>query len=366
MPPIAECSVSISNEMISVRSSLTKTTSEASHSNRVPQTDPAWTTLLRLPTEIILDLASYLPLSSYMSLSYSCRTIRKKMDASITHLLGGTALIRQSSASTLSVEVRNICFLERWELLCMLNRDEKPPLSKTFCGQCEQAHKCSGSSKNLSTQVVKERHCPGTAGLVWICPRQILEYGQATSSMTGESHRCESIASYIGGTRCSRRAETGICLTSWPIMRVVPNSVPSSEEVNEALSSLNAPVCPHLRLNDAHVANAYSQDRQLRRWRKDWRDTAKDCQRDIYTSEPPLIVICHFCSTEVQFKIRAECYGPETLYVTILRRVTEIRSCKDRAWICHVADPADFEEYTTAWQASVAECRRKVGLVFYP
>lgn len=369
MPPKAECAVSTSNEMMGVKSSLMKTSSEASHSNRVPGTDPARTTLLRLPTEIILDLASYLPPSSYMSLSYSCRTIRTKMGASITHLLGDTAPMCQSSASALSAEMRNIRFLERWELLCMLDRDGKPPLSMTFCGGCEQAHNCSEFSQKWLAQLVNERRCLGTARLVWICPRQILEYGQATISMAGDRHECDSIASYIGGTTCGRLAGYGAYITyftRWPIMRVVPNCVPSSEEVKETLGPLNAPVCPHLRLNDARVASAYSQDGQLRRWRKYGRDTAKDCQRDNCLSEPPLAVICNFCSTQIQFQIREVSYGPETLYITIVRNFTKIRSCTDRAWICHVADPADFEEYVRAWQASIAECRRKVGLLFPP
>ena len=364
MPPKAACAVSTSNEMIGVKSSLMKTSSEASHSNRVPGTDPSRTTLLGLPTEVILDLASYLPLSSYMSLSYSCRRVREKMGASITHLLGDTAPMYQSSPSTLSAEVRNIRFLERWELLCMLDRDGKLPVSKTLSGGCEEAYNCSKSSKKWLAQLAEERRCLRTAGLVWICPSQILEYGQATIPMARDGHECESIASYFGGTRCGHITGTGTFYTRWPIMRVVPNCVPSSEEVNETLGPLNAPVCPHLRLNDARVASAYSQACPLRRWRGHGRGAAKDSQGDICRSEPPLAVICNFCSTQIQFQIRDECYGPETLYITILRRLKRIRSFTDLAWTCHVADPADFEEYARAWQASIAECRRKVGLVF--
>lgn len=364
LPPKAECAVSTSDEMIDVKSSLVKTSSEASHSNRVPETEPARTTLPKLPTEIIIDLASYLSPSSYMSLSYSCRTIRKNMDVSITHLLGDTASMCQSSASALSTEVRSRRFLERWDLLCMLDRDGKPPLSKTFCGGCEQAH--TAFSQPWLAQPVEERRCLGTAGLVWICPHQILEYGKATASMARDSHECEGIASYIGGTWCSRVAGYGTFLTHWPIMRVVPNCVPSSEEVNEALGPLNAPVCPHLRLNDAHIASVYSQTRPLRRCRKYEGGTTKDCRPEVCWSEPPLVTICNFCSTRIQFQIRGQYYGPDALYVTILRKFTKIRSCTDPAWICHVAHPADFEEYARAWQASVAECRRKVGLLYPP
>ena len=362
MSPKAERAVSTSNEMIGVQSSLMNISSEAPHSNRVPGNDPTRTTLLGLPTEIILDLASYLPPSSYMSLSYSCRRIRTKMGASITHLLGDTAPMCRSSASALTAEVRSIRFLERWELLCMLDRDGKPPLSKTFCGGCEQAY--IQSSKTWLAKPVNERPCSGTAGLVWICPRQILEYGQATTPMARDRHDCESIISYMGGTSCSRLVGIGAYITVWPIMRVSPNRVPSSEEVNETLGPLNAPVCPHLRLNDPRVTGAYSQASPLRRWRRYGGGIAQDCRRDIHPSEPPLVELCNFCSTRIQFQIRHVSYGPETLYITIMRKFTKIRSCTDRAWIRHVADPADFEEYQRAWQASIAECRRKVGPLF--
>lgn len=73
-----------------------------------PGTDSARTTLFNLPTELILDLAEYLPPSSYMSLSYSCRTIRNSMGASVAHVLGDEVPIGLSSGSTLSVQSRNI------------------------------------------------------------------------------------------------------------------------------------------------------------------------------------------------------------------------------------------------------------------
>ena len=161
MPPKSDCALSTSNEMAGVKSSLMKIFSKAWHPNR--------TTLISLPTEIILDLASYLPPSSYMSLSYSCRRIRIKMGASITNLLGDTAPICQSSASALSAEVRNIRFLERWELLCVLFRDGKPPTSKGFCRGCMQVHNGSEFPNKRLAQLVEMRRCLVTAGLVWIC-----------------------------------------------------------------------------------------------------------------------------------------------------------------------------------------------------
>lgn len=37
-----------------------------------------------------------------------------------------------------------------------------------------------------------------------------------------------------------------------------------------------------------------------------------------------------------------------------MRYIPYIQSCTDRKWICHVAEPADFEEYEREWQATNA------------
>lgn len=70
------------------------------------ETAPSMTTLPKSSTELILDIADLLARKvTTMSLSYSCRTIRNKMGASIAHVLGDKASPgRPSSGSTLSAE----------------------------------------------------------------------------------------------------------------------------------------------------------------------------------------------------------------------------------------------------------------------
>lgn len=79
--------------------------------------------LLELSTDLILEIADYLPPSSYMSLSYSCWRIRNGMGASIEHILGVQVLMGRWSASAPSVEMRNVRWLERLEWWHMLDRD---------------------------------------------------------------------------------------------------------------------------------------------------------------------------------------------------------------------------------------------------
>ena len=115
------------------------------------------------------------------------------------------------------------------------------------------------------------------------------------------------------------------------------NCVPSNEEVKKALAPLNAPVCPHLRINDAFVANAYSQVCPTLRC-----SSAPDCQCPTCLTPTRAGASCKFCKTWIFFLIKTEHSGLETLRLQIIRRFEKISGCTDRAWICNVADPADF------------------------
>ena len=142
----------------------------------------------------------------------------------------------------------------------------------------------------------------------------------------------------------------GSFFTWWPIIKMSQDGVPSNQEVEEALRPLKAPICPHLRLNDTCVASTY----------------LKDCgrlRREFWTQETT--VVCRFCDIRIRFIIKTEWHGPETLSLIILRKIRFPRSCTDRAWILHVADPADLKEYEEAWHAANVECWRKVGSTVY-
>ena len=91
------------------------TSSDLSNDIRESKAGTTLSGFLKLSTELILEIADYLPPSSYMSLSYSCRRIQGCMGASIEHVLGDTAVIRRQKAAELSIEMRNIQSVERLE-----------------------------------------------------------------------------------------------------------------------------------------------------------------------------------------------------------------------------------------------------------
>ena len=348
------------DEIKGIRSSLQKTFSEVWHTDCNLKPDSSPKTLLRLPTELILDLAQYLPPSSYMCLSYSCRNVRNKMSVSIAHVLGDKLIKGLSSASPPSVELRNTRSLERMEFRSMLDRDGQIPSRNVFCNGCEYAHDSSHFSLASLSGPRIERRCLGRAGKAWICPHRTIDYHQATSyGQTQDVHVCGSCFVSVN----SRYSGYGFdsCLTDWPIMRVPCDGVPSNEQVKEALSRLGAAMCPHLRLDDACVASVYHQDCRKLRWNWECTGSAPDCRCSNCSSNKFCTVVCNFCSTEILFRIKGERNGTETLRLLVMRTFRDVSSCRDRGWICHVADPADFEEYDREWEASNAECFRRVA-----
>ena len=350
------------DEIEGVQSSCTNDSSEVWHTDRGSIHDSTPKSLARLPTEIILDIAQHLPPSACMSFSYSCRNIRNKMTVSIEYVLGDKVLKDLASISSPSVELRNYRSLERTALRCLLDRDAQIPSQKVFCNGCEYRHDSSQFSLASLIQPRMERRCLGRAGQVWICPHRTIDFNQATTyGQTKDIHIC-------GG--CFVMMTTGYagysfdsCSTLWPIMRVPGDDVPSNEQVKEALSRLSAAICPHLRLDDACVARVYLPECRKTRWNfyEPWK--ALFCPCSTCLSSPPFkdhTIVCKFCRTDLMFGIKHERNGTRTLRLLVTRTFGDGWRCTDRRWICQVAEPADFREYEREWQASNAECRRRL------
>ena len=317
-------------------------------------------TLLMLPTELILDIAGHLTPSGYMSLSYSCRTIRKKMAVSITQVLGHKVLEGQVPDSGSTVELRNIRFLERLEMRCMLDHDIRTRLrthdhSMSSTPSLSVLHIQGRSSDKSSdkTRPLDSARCALGTRLAWICPHRVLDYFEVTNKIDG-LHLC-------GSTSVSNYGK--IYFSRWPVVRVLPNSVPSGEAVKEAMNALSAFLCPHLRLNAARVASHYNSGcRRLRDSLLQGFDFPPHCCCKICLNEQLFTAICDFCDTQIRFEISARIYGVEMLYIVIMRDFQSILSHSERAWISQVFHPTDFEECDRAWRATHAECWRRLKL----
>ena len=348
-------------------SSFAEATSEDYQINLSLECEKIPINLAGLPTEIILEIAGYLAPSGQISLSYSCRQIRNKTGASLAYILGEEESTAPFLGSALSVESRNIRSLERLELRSMLDRDGRIPSLKKFCVGCETAHCNSLFPISSPTQISTARRCLGIIGRVWICPHQTVDYDQAAKTKdTREYHRCENNFIFLSSYRWwSYQSMDLTYYTTWPIMTVRRECVPSKGQVQEALGPLDAPVCPHLRLNDARMADFYPPDCQRLRCRPDEDSPTPHCGCWSCSSEWRFGTVCEFCDTQILFEIKPCASSDiEALHVIFRRSIQDVRSPTDRSWICQVADPADFEAYERAWSSTSAECRKKVGSVY--
>ena len=358
--PKVEPTESMRHKIRSTLSSIIeKISPQAFPISRKLETENIRKTLLMLPTELILDIAGHLTPSGYMSLSYSCRTIRIKMAVSTTQVLGLEVLKSQVPDPGLTVELRNIRFLERLEMRCMLDHDIRTrlrtheyPMSST---PALSVLHIQGRNSDKARPLDSAR-CLLSTRRVWICPHRVLDYFEATTNIDG-LHLCgstiaTSVANY-GKTYFSR----------WPVVKVFPNSVPSSEEVKEAMHAFSAFLCPHLRLNAACVASHYdSRCRRLREPFLQGFDSPPHCCCKICLSEQLLTAICDFCDTQIRFEISTRIHGVEMLYIVIMRDFQNVLSHNERAWISQVIHPTDFEECDRAWQVTHAECWRRLKL----
>lgn len=352
-----DCAIPSSKGLESTQLSSIDTSSEALPPISELKAENASITLPKLCSELILDIAEYLPPSSYMSLSYTCRIMRNKMGVSFAQVLGDKNQKGRLSGSTLSIESRNIRYLERLELWSMLVRDGKIPRRKAMFSGYQT--KIIDDYSMVKTPIYAPRstdlRCLGTAGLLWVCPHRLLSHSDATMKReTDNNHLCGS--GYV--------SSFSPIVIIWWIMRIPINSVPTCKEVVEALRPLNAPICPHLRLNDASVARIYdSECRKLHR-DKTWNDPASACRCSMCLSDHPLAVICSYCDTRIMFDIEPDNRGRARFCLLIMRTSEFGRSCSDREWKSQVAPPTDWKEYETAWEATNAECSRRAEQSF--
>lgn len=332
------------------------------------------TILPGFPAEILLIIGQYLPSSSLMSLSYSCRTIRKKMGVTIEQSLGEKNQVTQLSNLTLcnnlprlkvvdwrlpgsgirytmTTMTQNLHHSERLELLYMLDRDNKIPKSKAVCSGCADTHNQSLFSLESLAQSSRERHCLGSAGRLWICPHWVFDHNLITTSAQPHwSHTCGGKGWQVLAPNLDDKKSTVV--VEWPIAVIRgKDDAPSKKLVEDVLSQMNVCICKHLRINDPFVSRLYTPECLRLRWMGNQISWPEYC----WCSSCALYCNCKDCGTNVYFCIRPEKNGEETLRLVVRRKIPRFRGCTDPAWIKQVTDPAEFEGLERDWYAASDE-----------
>ena len=339
----------------------------------VPAVGPLQIGLPDLCVDILLMVVAYLPPSSHKSLSYSCSSLRDKLDFSTECLLGERDRLAQLPRSALRSRLpglnlrpggylqwclptmaQNVHHEERLNLLCMLDRDGKVPPSKAVCSGCADTHERSLFSSESLAQSSSERRCLGSAGRIWICPHWIFDHNLVTTSS-----KLEGIHMYgkkwvtMGIIEHDFTTDTEPTIM-WPIAVFRGSDVvPSKKLVENILARTDLRVCKHLHFSDKFVSSLYNPD-----CKKLWTHE----HDPIYPESLDLMSggKCESCGTMLYFIIRENRAGEKKLKLIIRRKIARFRGCTDRAWIEQVDDPREFEGLERKWKKATDEAIEKV------
>ena len=335
--------------------------------------EPVRTILPFLPTEVLLFIAQFLPPSSLMSLTYTCRTIRSNMDVSIEHSLGKKNRITQlppldlylnlpkptGSGWSLPTVERNVYHSERLKLLCMLDHDQIIPPGKAVCSGCADVHDRSLFSDKSLAQSSGERLCLGTAGRIWICPHWTFDHNLITTSAVPRgTHTCSG----KGVMMVTAYAATATPIIIWPLIALRDNNdLPSKKLVEDILDRMNMSVCKHLQFTDPIVSRLYSPV-----YLRQKRDLVQSGRYPLFVSRFSIPGTpgyldwlthgkCESCGTKFHFCIGADHTGQKNIQLVVERKIAAFLGCTDRDWIEQVTDPAEFEGLEQRWYAASCE-----------
>ncbi len=343
-----------------------------SRTTELAKMDLPQTSLPSLPTELIHIIARYLPPSGLMSLSYSCRVIRSKLNVSIEDSLGTKIKTTQLSAFALRDNLsprtspngrgfthsrpktlRSPYHMERLKLLCMLDRDQMILPSKAVCSGCADTHERSMFSLQSLAQSSCQRLCVGSAGRVWICPHRIFDHNLVnTAKVPMRNHFCGH-RSVIMSTL---DLETTKHFFMWPILVLGGNhDAPSKKLVANILARTDVNVCKHLHFSDSCLLRFYSPDcKKLRlesgdpsfcpcstcMWQLAQPSRAGQISPPNANSDSTLEYLsdrgCGYCGATVTFQTIKD-YKSETLYLIVKRRIDSFQGSIDRAWVEQVS-----------------------------
>lgn len=125
---------------------------------RAPKSAPPRSQLESLPPELILEIEQYLPLSSALSLYYTCRRFRQTMKIRVEdlkYLVDMESVLKDFFES----EGESKVSMQRLAFLCMLERDGRLSTSRAICSVCRITHDVSLFSSADLQRRSHQRRC---------------------------------------------------------------------------------------------------------------------------------------------------------------------------------------------------------------
>ena len=291
-----------------------------------------------LPIELLSEVWKSLPLSSQLSLSYTCRHFR-------FYSLDSGCSIKSLFPTRQPTENNTSCSPEQWDFLCILERDQSQAHSRdlaptALCSSCKAQHPVTLFSQNQLHRDASERQCVGRQGKLWLCPHTQLS--SAPLDMTrgwNEITKCADVHHQVRIEWTAAILERSIlsCTDEWEIREA---------DIREALEGLEFDICPHLRINDPSIPKLYSVSKHVR---NTFDKLACSCSALCRASPSQQ---CEVCNIRLGFGFRSLDWAPfhSVLYLRIRRHLPPFYDPTDPNWLIQIASPSKMESLNQQWR----------------
>jgi hypothetical protein len=202
-----------------------------------------FSTLHRLPGELVLEVADWLDAADIASLHLSCRR----------HCILLRSRVRRATDGV-SKEVQSRLRQDRYRRLALQEPRDTTGMDELLCSFCEDAHPRSLFPKDELAIPPFERKCTGSKGTFYICKHLSCTFTQVKALTATNGHIKCPVPGFRNG--CIRPFLSYIKMSYSPFLPYYSNTlfdlhIPGCDTISrnfilDQLYALNEPLCPHM------------------------------------------------------------------------------------------------------------------------
>lgn len=209
--------------------------------------------LYPLPNEVLLHIASFLPLSSQLALSITCQHFRRLFHErlGLSVMLVFRTLFPSCKSGSWDVRPFTHHYLGH-ERKIYLSLVERLDTSTLWCSYCTRHHSKSSFTLRMQQTQRHLRRCRNAEAVIWICPHRSIDHETMQSARTGIAQ--DSL--YCDGSHSVQTSPEGVQIERQ--IRYLHNgetTVPYTQ-LKRLMKARDVHVCPHLLFSSKQVYKA--------------------------------------------------------------------------------------------------------------
>jgi hypothetical protein len=285
-----------------------------------------------LPIELLLQISTYLPPSSRVSLTYVSRHSYRRLDYrmidfAIEHIMLPRMYIGSRRRNQDEIYAEGA---ERLKLLCMLERDLLVRRPRVVCSGCFSTHDVSLFTPEELAKSGLKRLCVGRLGRMWICSKTSVNFDYLESPEFWRDifkyHTCS------GCVHQHRFFDSDLKVV-WPLVQTWSGAEVPILKLREILSRLDIPLCPHIRSGNPVILRTLAPHCGRNKWKLPF----ERCSCGNCSGAYPC---CSTCGMKVKFDVSLPCgYQRQWLVMEIRRGRNYYTSATDPNWIVQTVLP---------------------------